>query len=111
MIEAINEFFSSIGNFFNDIVNNLLSFLYDLFFTIIKLFFGWINVPAMPPDIIDSINTFLDLIFDNLTFIGFFIRPGTLTIVIPIFLFLINFEYIYKFTMWIVRKIPFLSMK
>ena len=59
----------------------------------------------------DGVNNFLDLIFNNLTLLGFFIRPTTLTIVIPILIILLNFEEIYKFVMWILKKIPVLNIK
>lgn len=105
------DFFNEIGNFFNDIFQNILNFLWDLLFILIDLLFGWINIPAFPEELKNSINSFLDLIFNNLDFLGFFIRPLTLKIVIPLLIFLFNFKYIYKLVMWIIRKIPFLNMK
>lgn len=105
------DFFNQIGNFFNDIFQNLLNFLWDLLFILVELLFGWINIPAFPEELKSNINSFLDLIFNNLDLLGFFIRPTTLKIVIPLLIFLFNFKYIYKLTMWIIRKIPFLSMK
>ena len=105
------DFFAEIGNFFNDIFQNILNFLWDLLFMLVELLFGWINVPPFPEELQNNINSFLDLIFNNLDFLGFFIRPTTLSIVIPLLLFLFNFKYIYKLSMWIIRKIPFLSMK
>lgn len=105
------DFFSEIGNFFNDIFQNLLNFLWDLLFILVELLFGWINVPSFPEELKNNINKFLDLIFNNLDFLGFFIRPQTLKIVIPLIIFLFNFKYIYKLSMWIIKKIPFLSMK
>lgn len=105
------DFFANIGNFFNDIFQNLLNFLWDLLFILVQLLFGWINIPAFPEELKENINAFLDLIFNNLDFLGFFIRPTTLKIVIPLIIFLFNFKYIYKLSMWIIKKIPFLSMK
>lgn len=84
--------------------------LLNLVFTLLKFVFSWLNLPAMPEGLTSSINTFFDLVFGNLSLLGFFIRPTTLTIVIPILIILINFERIYKFTMWILRKIPFLNI-
>lgn len=84
--------------------------LLNLVFTLLKFVFSWLNLPAMPESLISSINTFFDLVFGNLSLLGFFIRPTTLTIVIPILIILINFERIYKFTMWILRKIPFINI-
>lgn len=65
---------------------------------------------GFPDDLLNSLYTFLDLIFDNLTLLGFFIRPLTLTIVIPLLVILINFDKVYKFVMWILKKIPMLNI-
>lgn len=105
------DFLATVGNFFNDIFTNLLNFLWDLLEIIIHLFFGWINIPAFPEELKNGINSFFDLIFDNLSMLGFFIRPTTLKIVIPLLIIVINFKYIYKISMWLIKKIPFLNIK
>ncbi len=87
--------------------DTLMVWLYN----IINLVFGWINIPAFPSELSSSIDSFLDLIFDNLSLLGFFIRPLTLKIIIPVLLVVINFELIYKLIMWIVRKLPFISVQ
>lgn len=107
----MSEFFEQIGSFFNDIFQNILNFLWDLLFILVDLLFGWINVPSFPEDLKDNINNFLDLVFENLTLLGFFIRPETLKILIPLTLFMFNFKWIYNLTMWIIKKLPFLNMK
>lgn len=73
--------------------------------------FGFINLPQFPEELTNSIDSFLDLIFGNLSLLGFFIRPLTLTICIPILIILLNFEQVYKLIIWIVKKIPFLGIK
>lgn len=90
-----------------DLLNNLLNGLYY----IIDFLFGWINIPSVPTSITNSINTFLNLIFDNLSLLGFFIRPTTLSIIIPLAIVAFNFKYIYKFVMWFLHKLPFLDIK
>lgn len=99
MIEALTGSFS-------DIINNLLNFLYFL----MDFLFGWINIPQMPDELVNSINTFLNLIFDNLSLLGFFIRPITLKILIPLIIFVLNFKYIYKVVIWLIHKIPFIGL-
>lgn len=89
----------------------ILEALLNLVFGLLKACFGWINIPAFPEALSGSINTFLDLIFNNLTLLGFFIRPMTITIVVPVLIILLNFEEVYKITMWVLRKIPFLGME
>lgn len=78
---------------------------------LLQVVFGWINLPPFPLELTSSIDTFLSLVFDNLSLLGFFVRPITLTVAIPILIILLNFEDVYKLTMWIIRKIPFLGIK
>ena len=92
------DFFNEIGSFFNDIFTNLLNFLWDFLFMLIDLLFGWINIPAFPDTLKNSINSFLDLIFNNLTFLGFFVRPTTLKIMIPLAIFIFKIKY--KYSKW-----------
>lgn len=105
------DFLENVGSFFNDIFTNLFNFLWDFLEIIVHLLFGWINIPSFPAELKESINSFLDLIFGNLSLLGFFVRPLTLKIVVPLLIIVINFKYIYKFSMWLIRKIPFLNIK
>lgn len=89
----------------------ILEILLNLVFGLLKIVFGWISLPAFPETLTSSIDGFLGLIFDNITLLGFFIRPITITIVVPILIILLNFEEVYKLTMWILRKIPFLGLQ
>ncbi len=89
------------------ILETILNLLKNLLF----LVFNWINLPSMPETFVNSVNSFLDLIFNNLTILGFFVRIETIKIAIPILIILINFDKIYKLTIWILRKIPMLGIK
>lgn len=89
----------------------ILEAILNLIKILLTFCFSWINLPAIPSDITSSISSFFDLIFDNLTLLGFFIRPITFQIAIPLLLVIINFDKLYKLTMWILRKIPALSIK
>lgn len=89
----------------------ILEILLNTIMSLLKLCFNWINLPPFPGDLTSSINSFLDLIFNNLSLLGFFIRPATLVVGIPVLIILLNFDEVYKFTMWILRKIPFLGIQ
>ncbi len=84
----------------------IITIILNLLKSLLFIAFGWINIPALPTEITTNLNSFLDLIFNNLTLLGFFIRPITLTITIPVLIIVLNFDNIYKFTMWIIRKLP-----
>ena len=88
----------------------ILETILNLIMSLLQLVFGWINIPNLPDSLITNIDTFLNLLFDNVSLLGFFVRPSTLTLVIPILIILINFDQVYKFTMWLLRKIPFLGV-
>ena len=89
------------------IIQLILNLLKTLLFSV----FSWINLPQFPEGLTNSLNSFIDLIFDNLNLLGFFIRPATITIVIPVLIILINFDKVYKLTMWILKKIPMLNIR
>ena len=38
------DFLNTIGGFFVQIIDNLLNFLFDFLFVIVRLLFGWINI-------------------------------------------------------------------
>lgn len=89
----------------------ILEVILNLVKVLLTFCFSWINLPAIPETITSGINQFLDLIFNNLTLLGFFIRPLTFQIAVPLLLVIINFERLYHLTMWILHKIPMLSIK
>lgn len=88
----------------------VLSALLNIIKTLIEFLFGWINLPSLPESFTDSLDTFMDILFSNASVIGFFIRPSTLVTIIPIVIILINFRRIYEFTMFILRKLPFINI-
>ena len=89
----------------------ILEALLNLIQLLLNVVFGWINIPQFPTELTSSVDSFLDLLFDNLSLLGFFIRPITLTVAIPLLIILINFDKIYKLAMFIIKKIPCLNIK
>lgn len=89
----------------------ILEAILSLIKILLSFCFSWINLPQAPVEITSGITSFLDLIFNNLTLLGFFIRPITFQIAVPLLLVIMNFERLYHLTMWILRKIPMLSIK
>lgn len=91
-------------------VQLILETILNLFKAVLFVVFGWINLPQFPETLTNGIDTVLDLIFGAVNLLGFFIRIETIQIVIPILIILINFDKVYKLTMFILRKIPFLNI-
>ena len=89
------------------IVTAVLS-LCEMLLTII---FGLLpDIPNFDSNVLDSLNNFINLIFDNLDLLGFFIDIELIGALIPWLIIILNFEHIYDFVMWIVRKIPILNI-
>ena len=87
----------------------IIEAIITLISAVFKVLFAWINLPQAPEEIQSAINTYLDLIFDNLQFVGFFIRPATLKVVAITSISLYVFSRLYKVTMWIYHKLPISS--
>lgn len=88
----------------------IIELILNVFMVVIKAVFSWINLPDFPSEITSGITSFFDFLFNNISFLGFFIRPVTIKIVIPILLILINFERIYHFVLFILKKIPMFNI-
>lgn len=88
----------------------IIELLLNVFMTVIKAVFSWISLPDFPPEVAEGISTFFNFIFDNCSLLSFFIRPQTIKIVVPIVILACNFEHIYHFTIWILKKIPMLNI-
>jgi hypothetical protein len=84
-----------------DVVRSILIFIFSLL----------PNIPNLPRSLIDTINNYLDIIFSNLTLLGFFINISTIKVLIPLFVIVYNFEHIYHLTMWIIRKLPMFKLE
>ena len=68
--------------------------------------------PSVNADTLQSIYSYLDLIIVNgMSLFYFFIRPSTFKICLDVVSFVFIAEPTYKFIMWLLRKIPFLSIE
>ncbi len=85
--------------------------LLNLVLNLLKLVFGWINLPGMP----DSVMAVIDKLFEALEgavgLFGIFVDLNMVKILLPVLLIVVNFEHVWKFTMFILRKIPFLGIE
>lgn len=89
----------------------IIEAVFDLAVAAIKLIFGWISLPAFPESLETTLTTYEDLIFDNLSMLSFFVRVSTVKVLVPLILIVVNFDKVYKLTMYILRKIPFIGVK
>lgn len=89
----------------------ILGVLLDALKVVLQTALGFINLPNLPQNIDNSIRGFIDMIFDNLGIVGFFIRWETIQIAVPLVIAVANLDHIYDGIMWIIRKIPMLGME
>lgn len=85
----------------------IIKAIFDLILFLIKTSFGILpNIPNFPDSIMSSLDKVFDTIFNNLDLLGLFVNIDTIKILVPLLIIAINFEHIYHFTMWILKKIP-----
>lgn len=89
------------------IIEGLLSFFQQVY----QVMFGWINLPDMPAVVTETVDWFLDMVFDNIGILGFFVRWSTVVVLVPIALIVFNIDKIYDLIMWVLKKLPFLSIE
>lgn len=88
----------------------ILESVFNLVSGLVKLVFGWINLPDLPDSITSVIDELFALISGSVGIIGIFVDLNMVKILLPVLLIVINFDDVWKFTMFILRKIPFLGI-
>lgn len=78
----------------------------NMLVALVQTLFGWINLPAFPASLDAAIQTFESLIFDNLFLLGLFVNVETLKVAVPLFVVIVNFDKLYRLTMWVIKKLP-----
>ena len=89
------------------ILENLLNILLSSIEVILSLLS---YLPSLPDELLSSAYSFIDLIFDNVGLLGLFIPISTIKVVVPLVLVIVNFDKIYKLTLWVLNKIPKLDI-
>lgn len=84
---------------------SLVRVLLDVVFTLLP------DVPDFDISLLSALTKYINMIFDNLDLLGFFINVSTVKTLTPLIIIAINFEHIYHFCIWVIQKIPILSIK
>lgn len=85
------------------IIEILIGLIIDLVIFLLSLL---PNLPGFDSTILNSLDTFIDMIFNNLGLLGFFIHVNTIKTLIPLVIIVVNFDKIYHFVIWVIRKLP-----
>ena len=89
----------------------LVEGLCNLGLTVLNAILDTLDIlPDMPQPIVSAVNDFIDLIFGGISLLNFFIPVSYLATFVLIAIAVENFEKIYSFVMWVLRKVPFLHM-
>lgn len=90
------------------IVEFLIILAKIIFNTLMKIF-G--ILPSMPDAVINVVDKIFEILQMGIGIASIFVDFNFIKILIPIYIAIINFDRIAKLVMWIVRKIPFFSIK
>lgn len=90
----------------NTLVDGILTIVFNIFEFVFNLLFGWINLPAVPTSLQNTVNTYLNYIFNNLDLLSFFVRVSTLQTIFKLFIIVYIFKYTFKLIMFILHKVP-----
>lgn len=83
---------------------SLVSVLLQFIFTLLP------DLPSFDVSLLDSLTKYVNLIFNNLGLLGFFVDINAIKPLVPLVILVINFERIYHFIIWLINKIPFLNL-
>lgn len=83
---------------------SLVSFLLQFIFTLLP------DLPSFDVSLLDALTKYVNLIFNNLGLLGFFVDINAIKPLVPLVILVINFERIYHFIIWLINKIPFLNL-
>ena len=83
----------------------------DLIYQLNNFIFSMLpSLPQMPDTITSALDNFLNLIFEYAGLIGILLPLDLVKVILPLSIIVINFEHIYGLILWVLKKIPFLSM-
>lgn len=89
------------------IIEGLLELIYGLF----EIIFSFIELPPLPVEIQNVIDTAVSYMLGGIGFLKVFIDFDFLGILVPIVIIIINLDKIWKLVMFVLRKIPFLGIE
>lgn len=88
----------------------ILESVFNLFSTAIKLIFGWVSLPDLPPDVQVIIDQVFGYMESGIGFLFLFVDMNLVKVMLPMVIVVANFERVYQLVMYVLRKIPFLGL-
>lgn len=78
--------------------------------TLLQTLLGWINIPGAGEEFNNGILYFTTMMETAQSLIDLFIPWSLVRFGLPLLVVVVNFERVYNFIMWILRKIPMLGI-
>lgn len=78
----------------------------DIIFGLLKILFGWINLPDMPEVITNVIDQVVGYIVEGLPVVWVFFDKQVVSVALVLVLAIVNFDKLYYFIMWLLKKLP-----
>ena len=86
----------------------IIEAIVNLITVVVKLLATPFNLlPDTPEGVVAAVNNYLDLIFNNLDFLNFFVNVETLKNVATIAIIVWTVDKTFSLLMWIIHKLPF----
>lgn len=89
----------------------LINSIMDMFIALFSLLTSAISIPDFPTSVTETLNSGLSYISDGLGIIRYFTHFNYLLVLLGIILAVNAAVHLYGFVMWVLRKIPFLSIE
>lgn len=88
----------------------IVSSVLNLFVGMLELVFGWIHLPNLPDSIMSIIDTVFAYITGSIGLLGVFVDLDVVMVLIPLAIAVARFDDLWKMTMFVLRKIPFVNI-
>lgn len=85
----------------------ILEAILKVFSKIVTTLFSFIKLPDMPAEVTEAIDFVFVYIKQGINFILLPFSPTFLKVLLPLVLVVANFERLYHFVLWIIKKLPF----
>ena len=82
--------------------------------TVIFALFSWLDLPNLSDytsGFEDTLYLIVDMLYSSRSIINLFLPWDIVKFGFPIIIVVINFEHVYHFVMWIIKKIPMIGVK
>lgn len=78
---------------------------------LINIIFGWVHLPAVPDQIVLVVDRVFLYVKSGLGILWLFVPYELVKVMIPLVVAVVNFDKLYSFAVWVLKKIPVLGIE